>query len=68
MVKNGKVIIGYFNDEFFGTVEDIVDYGRGNYVFIIQGEKEIIIPFSNNFIDKVKDNIIYFKNVRGFFK
>lgn len=56
----------YFNDEFFGMVEDIVDYGRGNYVFIIQGEKEIIIPFSNNFIDKVKDNIIYFKNVRGF--
>lgn len=57
----------YFNDKCFGMIDDIVNYGNSNYVFLIKDSiKEIIIPFNDNFIDYVKNDNIYFKNVEGF--
>ena len=57
----------YYDNKVFGEVEDIVCYGGGNYVFLIKGTKEILIPFNKHFIDKVTSDDIYFKNLEGFF-
>ena len=57
----------YYNDKNFGIIKDIVCYGNNNYVFQIKGNKEILIPFNNNFIEKVTEKEIYFKNLEGFF-
>ena len=56
----------YFNDILIGKVVDIIDYGNSNYVFYITGEKDILIPVNDNFIEKVvlNDKII-FKEVGG---
>lgn len=56
----------YFNDKYFGKIDDVVDTGSGNYIFVIRDKKEILIPVNNNFIDKVTCDKIYFKNVEGF--
>ena len=42
----------YFNNEKIGIINDIIDYGMNNYVFVI-GEKEVLIPVKQEFIDKV---------------
>lgn len=42
----------YFNNEKIGIINDIIDYGMHNYVFVI-GEKEVLIPVKQEFIDKV---------------
>lgn len=55
----------YFNNTFLGEIKEINDYGHGNYVITIVGEKEILIPFKDNFIDKVA-NDVYLKNVEVF--
>lgn len=50
----------------FGTVSNVVDCGNGNYVFQVIGDKEILIPLNEHFIDKIGVNKIYFKNLEGF--
>lgn len=56
----------YYNDNEIGTVHDIINCGNNNYVFYIVGEKEILIPLNDKFIDKIilKDKIC-FKEVEG---
>lgn len=54
----------YYDDKMFGRVVDIVNCGFDNYVFLIKGFKEVLIPVNDNFIDRViKDDKIIFKNV-----
>ena len=50
----------YYNNQKLGTVKDIIDCGNKNYVLVIKGQKEILIPLNNNFIEKLikKDKII----------
>ena len=50
----------YYNNQKLGTVKDIIDCGNKNYVLVIKGQKEILIPLNNNFIEKLikKDRII----------
>lgn len=57
----------YYNNEQIGKINDVVDTGNGNYIFVINGKQEILIPMNNNFIEKIdKDKqSIYFKNVEG---
>lgn len=55
-----------FLDKDFGTISDVVDCGNGNRVFSISGSREILIPYNDNFIECVRDNKLYFKNVEGF--
>lgn len=56
----------YFNNENIGKVTDIIDCGSSNNIFYIKGEKEILIPVNDKFIEKVilNDKII-FKEVEG---
>lgn len=56
----------YFNDNFIGSVTDIQDCGNGNYVLLISGLKDILIPLNDVFIDEVVlgDRIV-FKDVEG---
>ena len=51
----------YFSGEFIGKVIDIVNCGNNNYVFYIEGKKEVLIPVNDKFIEKVilKDRIIF---------
>lgn len=55
----------YFNNSFLGTIEEINDYGNGNYVMTIHGKREFLIPFKTDFIDKVNEDV-YLKNVEVF--
>lgn len=56
----------YFKEEILGKVQDVVNCGNNNYVFYIQGSKDILIPVNEKFIDKVVINErIVFKNVEG---
>ena len=55
-----------FNGTCFGKVVDVVDTGLGNYVFSIEGSREILIPFNSNFISLVNSKEVVFKNVEGF--
>ena len=56
----------YDGDTFLGKINGIVDCGLNNYVFDINGSKEILIPLNDNFIDKViLDDRIVFKEVEG---
>ncbi len=56
----------YFNDLYLGIVNDIIDGGNGNYIIQIIGDKEVLIPLNDNFIDKVMLNDkIVFKEVEG---
>ena len=55
----------YFNDQLLGVIDSITNYGSSNYVMKIVGESELLIPYNNNFIDKVSDNV-YLKNVEVF--
>lgn len=56
----------YYNDKEIGTVKDIVDCGNNNYVFYVVGEKEILIPLNDKFIDKiVLNDKICFKELEG---
>lgn len=56
----------YFNEQYLGKIVDVVDCGHGNYVFDIMGDKEILIPLKDMFIDKVLANDkVYFKEVEG---
>lgn len=50
----------YYKDQNIGKVTDIIDCGNKNYVLLIKGTKEILIPLNNNFIEKLikKDKII----------
>ena len=55
----------YFNEKLIGVISSIDDYGSSNYVMRITGDHEILIPYNDNFIEKVADNI-YVKNVEVF--
>lgn len=54
-----------FNNKEIGTVRDIIDCGSNNYVFYIVGDKDILIPVNDMFIDSVLNNKIVFKEVEG---
>lgn len=55
----------YYNDNCIGKINDIVDCGMHNYVFVI-GDEDILIPLRKKFIDKVvlNDRIVL-KEVEG---
>ncbi len=56
----------FYENNYIGTVKDIVNCGLNNYVFYITLEdKEILIPVNNKFIDEVKDDKIIFKEIGG---
>lgn len=55
----------YFNNNKFGKIIDVIDTGNKNYVFVIKDKKEILIPYNKEFIEKITDKDIYFKNVEG---
>lgn len=46
----------YFNDKCIGKVCDVVNCGGNNYVLVVRGKKEILIPLNSNFIDKLEVN------------
>lgn len=46
----------YFNDECIGKVCDVVNCGNNNYVLVVRGKKEILVPLNNNFIDSIEIN------------
>ena len=55
----------FFGDVCLGVITSIEDYGSSNYVMKILGDSELLVPYNDNFIDRVSDNI-YLKNVEGF--
>lgn len=55
----------FFDKKSLGKVVDIIDAGASNYIFYIQGEKEVLIPLNEHFIDRIEPGKIYFKNVEG---
>ena len=59
-------LVAYFDNNSIGTISNIIDCGNGNYVFLIKGVKEVLIPINDIFIDKVilGDRII-FKDEEG---
>lgn len=56
----------YYESLYLGKVKDVVDCGLNNYVFHIIGDKEILIPLNDKFIEKViLNDKILFKDVEG---
>ena len=55
----------YFRNDCLGVIASIDNYGSSNYVMRILGESELLIPYNENFIDSVSDNV-YLKNVEVF--
>ena len=55
----------YFKDKFLGVVKEIIDYGNSNYVMTISGDKDILVPLHDNFIEQLDDKL-YLKNMEGF--
>lgn len=55
----------YLNKEI-GIIKDIVDTGSKNRIFVIEGAKEILVPYNENFIDSVESTTVNLKNVEGF--
>lgn len=56
----------YFKELYLGKIVKIENCGGNNYVFLIKGEKEILIPLNHNFIAKIeKNDKIIFKEVEG---
>lgn len=43
----------YDGDKYVGEVEEIVNYGSGDLFSIKTGEKEILIPFNENFVKNI---------------
>lgn len=54
----------YFGNDYLGVITGITDYGSSNYVMEIVGDKEILVPYNDHFIEKV-DEEIYLKNLEG---
>ena len=54
----------YYNDKYLGVISSITNYGSSNYVMEIVGDKELLVPYDNHFIDKVTE-CIYLKNLEG---
>ncbi len=56
----------YYKGKLLGKVNSIINCGNNNYVFYINGSKEILIPVNNKFIEQVVINDrIVFKEVEG---
>lgn len=52
----------YFENELIGNVTEVLNEPAS---FVLRINKKILIPYVDNFIDKIEDNKIYVKNVRG---
>ena len=56
----------YNQNNFIGEVKEIINYGNNNNVFHIEGDKEVLIPLNEKFIDNiVLNDKIVFKEVEG---
>lgn len=56
----------YFDNKKIGTITDVIDCGNQNYVLIVTGEKEILIPLNDKFIKQiVLNDKIQLKEVEG---
>ena len=56
----------YYDDNNLGKITEIVNCGSDNFVFVISGKGEILVPFNDHFIDKIiKNDKIVFKNLEG---
>lgn len=56
----------YCGDNNLGKIKEIVDCGGNNFVFVISGKDEILIPFNDYFIDRtIRNDKIVFKNLEG---
>lgn len=56
----------YYDDNNLGTITEIVNCGSDNFVFVISGKGEILVPFNDHFIDRIiKNDKIVFKNLEG---
>lgn len=55
----------YYNDKKIGIINDITNYGMDNFVINIKGQKDLLVPYNKDFIEKVSDKI-YFKNLEAF--
>ncbi len=56
----------FYNETYLGKVSCVEDCGLNNYVLLIKGDKEILIPINDRFIKEIVlgDKII-FKDVEG---
>ncbi|MBR2603669.1 MAG: 16S rRNA processing protein RimM [Bacilli bacterium] len=52
----------YFENESIGNVTEVLNEPAS---FVLRINEKILIPYVDNFIDKIEDNKIYVKNVRG---
>jgi 16S rRNA processing protein RimM len=52
----------YFENEVIGNVTEVLNEPAS---FVLRINEKILIPYVDNFIDKIEDNKIYVKNVRG---
>lgn len=52
----------YFENELIGNVTEVLNEPAS---FVLRVNEKILIPYVDNFIDKIEDNKIYVKNVRG---
>ena len=52
----------YFENELIGNVTEVLNEPAS---FVLRINEKVLIPYVDNFIDKIEDNKIYVKNVRG---
>ena len=52
----------YFENELIGNVTEVLNEPAS---FVLRINEKILIPYVDNFIEKIEDNKIYVKNVRG---
>lgn len=52
----------YFEGNKIGTITEVLNEPAS---FVIRVNEKILIPYVDNFIDKVEDNKVYFKNIGG---
>lgn len=62
--KNSKCM---YNNCEIGIINDIIDAGSSNYLFEIKGQKNILVPKNENFIEKfdLENKTLYLKNMEG---
>ena len=52
----------YYEDKLIGTVTEVLNEPAS---FVIRVNEKILIPYVDNFIEKIEEGKIYFKNIGG---